>query len=150
MNLWLNLLQTIALPFALIPLMHFTSSRRVMGAYWANHVVLLVVGSAISLFAVFMAIYCTIESTPFPTTSWGVGLTWFGWALYILVILYFALGPDNCARWWGAWRRTGGGGGAAEKGAGAALAAPCKEGVEAAVVGNDCFTSPSAGPLMPS
>lgn len=33
---YLNILQSIQLPFALLPILHFTSSRRVMGAAFAN------------------------------------------------------------------------------------------------------------------
>lgn len=99
MNLWLNLLQTLALPFTLIPLIHFTSDKRVMGgAYWTNSPFTLLLTCAITTFAVLVAAYCSIQSTPFPTSQAGIALTWFGWSLYVLAIAGFAIGPDRLMR----------------------------------------------------
>jgi natural resistance-associated macrophage protein len=36
MNEWLNVLQSIQLPFAMFPVLHFTSKRTIMGPYFAN------------------------------------------------------------------------------------------------------------------
>ena len=36
LNEWLNILQSVQLPFALLPVLHFTSSPRIMGARFAN------------------------------------------------------------------------------------------------------------------
>ena len=33
MNAWLNVLQSVQLPFALLPILHFTNSKRVMGEF---------------------------------------------------------------------------------------------------------------------
>ena len=33
MNTWLNVLQSVQLPFALLPILHFTNSRRIMGEF---------------------------------------------------------------------------------------------------------------------
>ena len=33
MTMWMNVLQSIQLPFALLPIMHFTNSRRLMGEF---------------------------------------------------------------------------------------------------------------------
>ncbi|GAX75194.1 hypothetical protein CEUSTIGMA_g2638.t1 [Chlamydomonas eustigma] len=98
LNLWLNLLQTLALPFSLLPMLHFTARSQVMGKYWKNHWFLTLLVAAITAFAVFIACYSTIQSTPFPTSSAAVGATWFGWALYLLAALYFAIGPDHIER----------------------------------------------------
>jgi uncharacterized membrane protein YecN with MAPEG domain len=71
-----------------------------MGKYWKNHWFLTLLVAAITALAVFIACYCTIQSTPFPTSSSAVGATWFGWALYLLAAMYFAIGPDHVQRWW--------------------------------------------------
>lgn len=100
MNLWLNLLQTIALPFALIPLVHFSTNLKVMGKYFVNGPYILTFAIAITLFAVFMAIYCTWQSTPLPTDLWAQVLSCFGLAAYIFAIAYCAINPDRAECWW--------------------------------------------------
>ncbi|KAL8559335.1 hypothetical protein ACOMHN_060025 [Nucella lapillus] len=49
MLLWLNVLQSMQLPFALLPIMHFTNSSRVMGQFRNSVVVRCVVGVIVCL-----------------------------------------------------------------------------------------------------
>ena len=36
LNFWCNIIKAIQLPFALLPILHFTSSRRIMGSFRTN------------------------------------------------------------------------------------------------------------------
>ncbi|MEW5304480.1 MAG: hypothetical protein WDW36_007090 [Sanguina aurantia] len=100
MNLWLNLLQTIALPFALLPLLHFTCNKRVMGRHWANSIPVTVVAIVIALFAIAVAIYATVMSTPLPSEPYAVALGVVGVSAYGAAVGYFLVGPDRVERWW--------------------------------------------------
>lgn len=71
-----------------------------MGSFWANNIVLTLVCCGFVVLALLASCFSTIKSTPFPTDDWAVGLTWFGWAAYLMVALGFAIGPDHLARWW--------------------------------------------------
>ncbi|MEW5319196.1 MAG: hypothetical protein WDW38_010361 [Sanguina aurantia] len=104
LNLWLNLLQTIALPFALLPLLHFTCNKRIMGKYWANGIPLTILASIIAAFSVLCALYTTIESTPLPSDAWAVAVASLGVAVYAAAVLYLAVSPDRVQRWLAALR----------------------------------------------
>ncbi|MEW5319197.1 MAG: hypothetical protein WDW38_010362 [Sanguina aurantia] len=112
MNLWLNLLQTIALPFALLPLLHFTCNKRIMGKHWANNIPVTVLAIIIALFAIAVAIYATVMSTPLPSEPYAVALGVVGVSAYGAAIGYFLIGPDRVERWWAllrAFSRSSGG-----------------------------------------
>ncbi len=36
LNFWCNIIQTVQLPFALLPVLHFTASKRIMGQFKMN------------------------------------------------------------------------------------------------------------------
>ena len=60
---WLNILQSVQLPFALLPVLHFTSSPRLMGSFankgWVNYtcwiLAVFVIGINVYLVATFIA-----------------------------------------------------------------------------------------------
>lgn len=90
MNEWLNALQSLQLPFALLPVLHFTNSRRIMGIF-ANKthwkVVYWVVAAALvglNLYFVIDFIYID-ENSPVYGSDVGHVLS----AIYLVVYLFF-------------------------------------------------------------
>ncbi|KAL3836679.1 hypothetical protein ACJMK2_022101 [Sinanodonta woodiana] len=94
MNNWLNVLQSVQLPFALLPILHFTNSSRIMGEFKNGRIlkitvcalVMLVIGVNFYLVALFM----------------GTEQRWYVYLVTALVLLvymsfisYLALGPSN-------------------------------------------------------
>lgn len=97
MTQWLNVLQSVQLPFALIPIMHFTSSQRVMGEFQNTMVVRVVVG-----FVVCMVIGVNMYLVSLYVTS---GLVWYIYviigvvlAVYISFLVFLAMGIDRFLR----------------------------------------------------
>ena len=71
---WLNVLQSVQLPFALLPLLHFCSDRRIMGEHVISHKMkmavwtLAVVVMAVNIYLVYH--FITDSASPLPHTSW--------------------------------------------------------------------------------
>ena len=71
---WLNILQSIQLPFALLPVLHFTSSPKLMGKF-ANNLGLQCVTWGLALLLIIINVYFVIDfisdpSNPLPTVPW--------------------------------------------------------------------------------
>lgn len=73
MGAWLNVLQSVQLPFALLPLLHFCSDKRIMGAFAISSKMKAVVWA---LAAVVMTVniylvsrFLTADDSPFPRTT---------------------------------------------------------------------------------
>eukprot|EP00947_MAST-08B_sp_MAST-8B-sp1_P001139 g1139.t1 len=91
---WLNILQSVQLPFALLPVLHFTNSERVMGRFANRGCVKTLVCAlairAITINAYLVASFVTDPANPTPTTWWFfmiviiLGLLYF-WAMYVIV-----------------------------------------------------------------
>jgi len=91
---WLNVLQSIQLPFALLPLLHFTSSRRHMGDF-ANGFILQIVVWVLASFCLCVNIYLiatfvTDPNKPSPHAAWFyvficiMGVVYFAFIAYIV------------------------------------------------------------------
>jgi hypothetical protein len=63
MNQWLNVLQSVQLPFALLPVLHFTSRANIMGSF-KNGVALQCVTWALALLVIFVNFFLVYESVP--------------------------------------------------------------------------------------
>jgi len=84
---WLNVLQSVILPFALIPVLHFTSSRRIMGRY-SNHLYLQILVWVLAAFICGVNVYLVVdyifeEDNPTPHTWWFYSLC------FLLGLAYF-------------------------------------------------------------
>lgn len=88
LNEWLNILQSVQLPFALLPVLHFTSSPRIMGTF-ANHGWISVMVWILAVLVVSINIYLVVEFVTDPSQS--VPHTWWFYTIVgILGVLYFA------------------------------------------------------------
>lgn len=89
---WLNILQSVQLPFALLPLLHFSTSRRIMGSFAISGT-----ESAITWFlALAVMVVNTVFMIDFMTGSSGdegtiANQLWFQIVVGVLGIGYFAL-----------------------------------------------------------
>ena len=77
---WLNVLQSVQLPFALLPVLHFTSSKKLMGEF-KNGPIIKVVGWVLALLVIFLNFYSIISFVTDPDQA-APDATWF----YALVI----------------------------------------------------------------
>lgn len=88
LNEWLNILQSVQLPFALLPVLHFTSSPRLMGSFankgWVNYTCWILAVFVIGINVYLVATFIADPNAPTPHETW----------FYVLVvaigILYFA------------------------------------------------------------
>ncbi|XP_064644350.1 uncharacterized protein LOC135498109 [Lineus longissimus] len=91
MNTWLNILQSVQLPFALLPILHFTNSQRIMGEFKNGRVtksavwVLALLVMGINLYLVYISLAANKEWWIFLIA--GVVLF-----VYLLFVLYLAIG----------------------------------------------------------
>jgi natural resistance-associated macrophage protein len=91
---WLNILQSIQLPFALIPLLLFTSSERIMGSFKNGPVIKVIVWSlsgmvlGTNIFLIYSFMFD--PDSPVPHVTWFyciVGLLLFVYAMFICFLL---------------------------------------------------------------
>jgi NRAMP (natural resistance-associated macrophage protein)-like metal ion transporter len=90
---WLNVLQSILLPFAILPTIIFTSRRSIMGEF-VNHVAIRVIFSALSVGLVFInfaLIYITIADVAIPW--WGIVLLAVVCVAYLAFVIYLSVLP---------------------------------------------------------
>nr|BCL66019.1 divalent metal transporter-related protein [Acanthaster planci] len=92
----LNVLQSIQLPFALLPVLHFTSSRRIMGDFKSGRITKFIVWClGISIMGInFYLVYQEIESTP----AWVYVVVSLIGAVYAFFVGYLAIGTKNAYR----------------------------------------------------
>ena len=92
---WLNVLQSVQLPFALLPVLHFTSSKGIMGNAFVNGPTTRVLMWMIALLVIITNVLLTIgfladDDKPVPHTWWfyiltGLfGVVYFGFILSII------------------------------------------------------------------
>lgn len=88
LNEWLNILQSVQLPFALLPVLHFTSSPRLMGEFanqgWINYTVWTLAGLVIGINVYLVENFITDPNSPTPH-EW-----WFYLLVCVIGFLYFA------------------------------------------------------------
>merc|ERR1711998_705421 len=90
MNEWINTIQSLQLPFALIPMLHFTNSTRVMGVFanksWKKVLYWIIATALISLNLYFVLDFAFVDdSSPIPKTT-GMGIVV---VVYMSVYLFF-------------------------------------------------------------
>ncbi|RLO01957.1 hypothetical protein DYB28_006129 [Aphanomyces astaci] len=92
MNEFLNVLQSVQLPFALIPILHFTSNPVVMGTF-ANGRTMRLIGWAMTLVVCFVNIYLVVDKVPFAalaplaqTAAVIGGLAYFAFLTFLVVL----------------------------------------------------------------
>jgi natural resistance-associated macrophage protein len=97
---WLNIVQSLVLPFVIIPLLAFTSSAAVMGPHanrpWAVGALSLVVAFLIGMNA-YLAVSFGLEQVP--VVAWARALFGLACALYCAFLLYLLAGPARVGRW---------------------------------------------------
>ncbi|GAM26349.1 hypothetical protein SAMD00019534_095240 [Acytostelium subglobosum LB1] len=91
---WLNVLQSVQLPFAILPVLFFTSREEVMGQFknhWLNNICV----QFLSLMIIGINIYLIITAAMAVSTAWWMILTLcISFFLYFTFIIYLAL-PKN-------------------------------------------------------
>lgn len=97
MNNWLNVLQSIQLPFALLPILHCTNSERIMGDFKNGRVMKLVVW-CLAVLVMIINFYLVILFV-------GSGDGWYIYLItaiilfvYSCFVLYIAIGPTRMLR----------------------------------------------------
>mmetsp|Transcript_21942 Transcript_21942/g.35483 ORF Transcript_21942/g.35483 Transcript_21942/m.35483 type:complete len:565 (+) Transcript_21942:5-1699(+) len=100
---WLNILQSVQLPFALIPVIILTNTPEVMGAF-VNKVSTKIVGwtGALMVFAVnvyLIVSFCWDKGSPVPDEAWFKGLVITFLVIYFLFIAYVCVdGTRNASK----------------------------------------------------
>ncbi|XP_052254510.1 uncharacterized protein LOC127860466 isoform X1 [Dreissena polymorpha] len=97
MNNWLNVLQSVQLPFALLPVLHFTSSERIMGDF-KNGRILKVVVWCLAALVMIINFYLVILFVGAGDAWWVYLVTAVVLFIYSCYVLYIAIGPDNVLR----------------------------------------------------
>ncbi|CAH1774872.1 unnamed protein product [Owenia fusiformis] len=90
LNTWLNVLQSVQLPFALLPILHLTSSSRVMGTFKNDRITKMVVWllAVLVLSINFYLVYLQVNDT----TWWVYLIVAIVTIIYMSFILYLAIG----------------------------------------------------------
>ncbi|XP_064387792.1 natural resistance-associated macrophage protein 2-like [Halichondria panicea] len=94
---YINVEQSLLLPFSLFPLLHATSSKEVMGEF-KNSVVWSIVVWIMALVIIGVNIYFVIDVVALPGQWWRHLLVAIGLLIYLVVVSYFALFP--LILWW--------------------------------------------------
>jgi natural resistance-associated macrophage protein len=89
---YINVEQSMLLPFSLIPLLHATSSRKVMGEF-KNSMVWSVVVWIIAVVIVAINVYFIISTVAIPGKWWQHMVASIGVFIYILIVLLYAFYP---------------------------------------------------------
>jgi len=94
MGEWLNILQSIQLPFALLPLLHFTSSKKIMGNMAIGRVlkigVWILAGIVLAVNIYLMSSFVLDPNSPSPHETWFyvilifLGIAYFSFCAYIV------------------------------------------------------------------
>ncbi|GAB4815298.1 hypothetical protein N2152v2_002344 [Parachlorella kessleri] len=101
LNSLLNIVQSLQLPFALIPVIHMTANRNVIGATFRTRLPLLLFASGIAAVVVGINGWVLVDflKTKLPQTAGAYA----GWSLlmatYFCIVLYYAIGPERVGRW---------------------------------------------------
>lgn len=87
LNFWCNIIKAIQLPFALLPILHFTSSKRIMGSF-RNNLLLKIICYFISVCVLAINVYFIINMIVETRKLWSYIL---GSALvvYIFFVCFF-------------------------------------------------------------
>jgi len=97
----INVIQSLVLPFGLIPVVQMTSSAKVMGDSWknVNWVTVGVIAITVAVFGINVFTLCSLLQTQLPQTAGVYAGFSFVIIFYIALITYFAAGPSNWSNW---------------------------------------------------
>lgn len=107
LNQRLNVVQSMQLPFALLPAIHMTSSREVMGRVFVSSLPLTLFVSFVAAVVLGVNGYFLVDTlrSDLPQTAASYALWPLLIAAYYCVNGYYALGPERASRWGAAtWR----------------------------------------------
>ncbi|XP_013422215.1 metal transporter Nramp4 [Lingula anatina] len=95
LNSWLNVLQSVQLPFALLPILHFTNSERVMGKFKNGKVMQLVVWllAALVMGVNFYLAYLYLFDSG--QQAWLMVIIALVIVIYLMFVVYLAIGLRN-------------------------------------------------------
>ncbi|WAR27821.1 NRAM2-like protein [Mya arenaria] len=94
MNNWLNVLQSVQLPFALLPVLHFTSSSRIMGDF-KNGMIVTIIVWCLALLVMVINFYLVILFVGTGDDWWVYLITALVLAAYCCFVAFIAIGQDN-------------------------------------------------------
>ncbi|GAM24393.1 hypothetical protein SAMD00019534_075680 [Acytostelium subglobosum LB1] len=95
---WLNVLQSVQLPFAILPVLYFTSRADVMGEEFKNHWLNNIFVRVLSVLIIGINIYLIVQATiQLSTAWWMITILVIGFLFYFAFIIYLALGPRKSA-----------------------------------------------------
>ena len=93
---WLNVLQAVQLPFALVPVLLFTNSNAIMGKF-SNPLIVQVVTWVLGLGVIAINIYSIIQAFEVLPQTWWLfaifvcgGILYFAFIIFLIVFVYHA------------------------------------------------------------
>ncbi|EAL68988.1 solute carrier family 11 member 1 [Dictyostelium discoideum AX4] len=93
---WLNILQSIQLPFAVVPVLLFTSSEKIMGSKFKNHWLNNQFVRFLSLLIIAINIYLIITfSMQISESAWMISIVSISFFFYFIFIVYLSMGQEN-------------------------------------------------------
>ena len=97
---WLNIIQSLVLPFVVVPLLIFTSSTKIMGPHanrpWSVASISLILAFLIGMNG-YLAVSFALDKLP--AVAWARALFGIGCVLYCSFGLYLLLGPKRVDKW---------------------------------------------------
>jgi natural resistance-associated macrophage protein len=100
---WLNIVQSLVLPFVAIPLLVITSTASIMGEHVNRRRVVAAMGLIVAFLTgmnAYLAVSFALEQLP--AAAWARALFGTAFALYELFAVYLLVGPARAGRWAGA------------------------------------------------
>ncbi|RNA04993.1 natural resistance-associated macrophage 2-like [Brachionus plicatilis] len=97
LNFWCNIIKAIQIPFALLPILHFTSSRRIMGAF-RNNFFLKLVCYLITFGVLFVNVYFITDMIMIKNNKIWSYVLGTSLVIYIFFVIFFFLGVNNIYR----------------------------------------------------
>ncbi|XP_064617765.1 natural resistance-associated macrophage protein 2-like [Liolophura sinensis] len=94
LNNWLNVLQSVQLPFALLPILHFTNSQRIMGSF-KNGRTLKTVVWLLAVLVMGVNLYLVVLYVDVKQPSYVYVIAALAVALYLFFVIYLAIGIQN-------------------------------------------------------
>eukprot|EP01133_Synstelium_polycarpum_P021332 gene21332-25620_t len=95
---WLNVLQSVQLPFAVLPVLYFTSCEKTMGQFknhWLNNIFVRVLAVVIIAINIYLIVSFAQSLT---NAYWMYIILAVGFLFYFSFVFYLAIGKDNYAR----------------------------------------------------
>ncbi|KAF2073836.1 hypothetical protein CYY_004863 [Polysphondylium violaceum] len=92
---WLNVLQSIQLPFAVLPVLYFTNDPEIMGKFknhWANNIFVRFLSLVIITINVYLIVLFAMEES---TANWMIALLAIGFFFYFSFCIYLFIGSKK-------------------------------------------------------